>query len=262
VAVSFDFTKVEKTEEKFDPESQVARSEQRSTEKSSSAVSGGIPGITSNLPGRQQTAQVQAGTPALSEKKNETINYEINKTISHVVSSAGDVKKLSVVVLVDGIYTVQTGSAEKKYSPRTEDEVRQLEDMVKKTVGFTVDRGDDVKVVNMPFENIAPEEITETAAGQSQTMSMVMQGVKYIAPLGGVILLFLFVIRPLMKSVSQPQVQYNQLTGLPQTVAELQRGMAMQALPPEKSSQEQLAEWAKTNPKEATNLIKGWMDEK
>jgi flagellar M-ring protein FliF len=262
VAVSFDFTKMEKTEEKFDPESQVARSEQHSSEKSKGGTSGGVPGVTSNLPGRQQTAPVQAATPATSEKKNDTINYEINKTISHVVSASGDVKKLSVVVLVDGIYTAQSGSTEKKYSPRPEDEVLQLEDMVKKTVGFTAGRGDEVKVVNMPFEVIPPEDITEAAAGPSQTMSMAMQGAKYLIPLTGLVLVFLFVIKPLMKSLSAPPSQYASQTGLPQTVAELQRGIALQAPPPEKTSQEQLADWAKTNPKEATNLIKGWLEEK
>lgn len=61
VAVSFDFTKTEKTEEKYDPDSQVARSEQRNTEKSTGGTNGGIPGIASNLPGgsrRRRPCQV------------------------------------------------------------------------------------------------------------------------------------------------------------------------------------------------------------
>ncbi len=190
VAASFDFTKTEKTEEKYDPDSQVARSEQRSTEKSTGGTSGGVPGVASNLPGRQQTAAALPGTPAVSEKKSETINYELTKTVSHVVSPTGEIKKLSAVVLVDGTYAAVQGSTEKKYAPRTEDEVRQFEDMVKKAVGFSADRGDEVKVVNLPFE-VVPQEEMEEAQAPSQVMPTVMTASKYVVPLIGVVLLFL-----------------------------------------------------------------------
>jgi flagellar M-ring protein FliF len=257
-AASLDFTKVEKTEERYDPDSQVARSEQRNTEKSTSGTSGGgVPGVASNLPGRQQTAPAQAGSSALSEKKNETINYEISKTISRVITAAGEVKKLSVVVLVDGTYAATQNSTEKKYTPRSEDEVRQFEDMVKKAIGFSADRGDEIKVVNMPFEVVPLEEMAETGTAPSKVMPTIMMASKYIIPLVGVVLLFLFVIRPLMKTLTTSSPS-PQPVGLPQTVAEMQRTIAA----PERTSQAQLADWAKGNPKDAANLIKGWLEEK
>jgi len=259
VAASFDFTKTEKTEEKYDPDSQVARSEQRNVEKSTGATSGGVPGVASNLPGRQQTAAVQPGKPSVSEKKNETINYEITKTISHVVSPASEMKKLSAVVLVDGTYAAPQGSTEKKYTPRTEDEVRQFEDMVKKAVGFSAERGDEVKVVNMPFDVIPQEEIAEASAGPSPVMPMAMIALKYLIPLIGVVLLFLFVIKPLMKVLAEPSsVPMQQQVSLPQPAGELQRSLPS----PERSSQDQLIDWAKRNPKDATNLVKGWLEDK
>jgi flagellar M-ring protein FliF len=258
VAASFDFTKTEKTEEKYDPDSQVARSEQRNTEKSTSAVSGGVPGTASNLPGRQQAA-VQPGTPAVSEKKSETINYEITKTVSHVISPTGEIKKLSAVVLVDGTYASAQGQAEKKYTPRTEDEVKQFEDMVKKAVGFSTDRGDEVKVVNLPFETIPQEELAEASA-PSPVMPVVMTASKYLVPFIGVVLLFLFVIKPLMKTLTEPSqiALQQQRLSLPQSAAEMQRALPAQ----ERSSRDQLIDWAKQNPKDATNLIKGWLEEK
>ncbi len=260
VAASFDFTKIEKTEEKYDPDSQVARSEQRNVEKSTGATSGGVPGVASNLPGKQQPAATQPATPAVSEKKNETINYEITKIVSHVISPTGEIKKLSAVVLVDGTYATGQGQADKKYTPRTDDEVRQFEDMVKKAVGFNADRGDEVKVVNMPFEVVTPEEVAEaSAAAPSSVMPMVMTAAKYIVPLIGVVLLFLFVIKPLMNIVTAPTRSSGlQPVALPQTVAELQKALAS----PERSSQDQLIDWAKKNPKDATNLVKGWLEEK
>jgi len=260
IASSFDFTKMERTEEKYDPDSQVARSEQRNIEKSTGAMNGGVPGVASNLPGRQQ-APAQPGTPAVSDKKNETINYEISKTISHIVSPTGELKKLSAVVLVDGTYAATQGSTDKKYTPRTEVEMQQFEDMVKKAIGFSVDRGDEVKVVNMPFEVTPQEEITETAPVQaSSAMPMAMMAAKYIIPLIGIVLLFLFVIKPLMSSVTTPMPTTGlpEQISLPQTVSALQKTIAL----PERSSQEQLTEWAKKNPKDATNLVKGWLEEK
>jgi len=257
-AANLDFTKVEKTEERYDPDSQVARSEQRNTEKSTSGTSGGVPGVASNLPGKQQTTPAPAGSSALSEKKNETINYEISKTISRVIGSAGGIKKLSVVVLVDGTYAAAgQNSTEKKYTARTEDELRQFEDMVKKAIGFSTERGDEVKVVNMPFEIIPQEEIAENGTAPSKVMPMVMTASKFLIPLVGVVLLFLFVIRPLMKVLSMPS-PVPQPIGLPQTMADLQKTIPA----PERTSQAQLADWAKSNPKDAANLIKGWLEEK
>ncbi len=261
IASSFDFTKMERTEEKYDPDSQVARSEQQNTEKSTGATNGGIPGVASNLPGKQQ-APAQPGTPSVSDKKNETVNYEISKTISHIVSPTGELKKLSAVVLVDGTYATTSGSTAKKYTPRTEEEVLQFEDMVKKAIGFSADRGDEVKVVNMPFDVTPQEEIVDAAPVQaSSVLPMFTMAAKYVVPLIGILLLFLFVIKPLMSAIttSTPTTALpQQQISLPQTVGQLQKTIAM----PARSSQEQLTDWAKKNPQEATNLVKGWLDEK
>ena len=256
VAASLDFTKVEKTEERYDPDSQVARSEQRNTEKSTSGVAGGgVPGVGSNLPGKQQNAAAAGGSSSLAEKKNETINYEISKTISRIIGATGGIKKLSVVVLVDGTYAAAQGSTEKKYTARTEDEVKQFEDMVKKAIGFTTERGDEVKVVNMPFEVVPLEEPVEAAAA-TPVMPVVMSASRVLVPLVGVVLLFLFVIRPLMKTLTAPPAR-QQAASRPQIAAEMQRAIAT----PERASQDQLIDWAKKNPKEAANLIKGWIEE-
>lgn len=257
-AASFDFTKTEKTEEKYDPDSQVARSEQRNVEKSTSGTTGGgVPGTATNLPGRQQGTQPAGGQHGLSEKKSETINYEVSKIISRVVSPSSEIKRLSIVVLIDGTYAVPQGSTEKKYVPRTESEVRQFEDMVKKAVGFLADRGDEVKVVNMPFETVAHEEIADAGAGMSSVMPVVMTASKFLVPLVGIVLLFVFVIKPLMKTITaaSPREQTINAQMIPM---EQQRAIVS----PERTSQDQLVAWAKANPKDATNMIKGWIEEK
>lgn len=254
VSTTIDFTRVEKTEERFDPDGQVIRSEQKNIEKSTTGKTGGVPGTSSNLPAK--TTQQAASTQGQAEKRNETTNYEISRTTSHIVNASGNIKRLSVVALVDGIYTAQKDSNEKKYSPRAEDDLKKFESMVKNAVGFLAERGDEVRVVNMPFETAPQEEMTKP---EKEILPVVLAAVKYVVPVIGLILLFLFVVKPLMKTATtMPRIPAPALPQLPQTVAEIERSMELG----DKSAQGRVIKWARTNPKEATNMVKAWLEEK
>ncbi len=250
---TLDFTKIEKTEERFDPDSQVVRSETKNIEKSQSGTTGGVPGVSSNLPGK--TVTQAASTQGQSEKKNEIINYEINKITSHIINKPGEVKRISVAVLVDGTYSAQQGSKEKKYTPRSEEDLKQFEDMVKKAIGFTADRGDEVKVVNMPFETAPQEELPEP---KKEIMPIILTVAKYVVPLSAVILLFLFVIKPLMKAITSPSTIQRSPLQLPQTVSEIEKTLELHGRP----KSDGVIDWARKNPKDASNLIKNWLEEK
>ena len=80
-------------------------------------------------------------------------NFEISKTIRNVVREVGEVKKLSVAVLVDGIYT-EAADGSKTYTPRNQSEIDQIEELVKSAIGYDEMRGDTVEVVNMRFASI------------------------------------------------------------------------------------------------------------
>jgi flagellar M-ring protein FliF len=189
-----------------------------------------------------------------SEKKSETINYEISKVTSHIINSSGEIKRQSAVVLVDGIYTAQQGSAEKKYTPRSSEEISQFEDMVKKAIGFKAERGDEVRVVNMPFETNLQEDLSPQ---KREIIPFVIRLAKYIMPLIALVLVFLFVIKPLMKSLtSSPLTQPSQLS-LPKTVSEIEKTMEID----KGRGVDGFIEWTKKNPKEASNLIRNWIEE-
>jgi flagellar M-ring protein FliF len=255
VTATLDFTKIEKTEERFDPDSQVVRSEQKNTEKSTTGKSGGVPGVASNMPGK--TESQMASNHGQSEKKNEVTNYEISRITSHVINTPGDLKRISAAVLLDGTYPAQQGSKERKYTPRSEEDLKKFEDMVKSAIGFTQDRGDEVKVVNMPFEPVPQEEFPEA---KKDFMPIILTVAKYAVPLLAVIFLLLFVIKPLMKTISTAPASQRQFASLPlpQTVAELERTMDASGKP----ASQNVIEWAKRNPKDAANLIKNWIEEK
>lgn len=253
VAAVIDFTRSETTEEKFDPESQVVRSEQRHTEKSTTVGASGVPGTSSNLPGK--TPAAAAPSQGQAEKQNHTVNYEITKITSRTVNSPGVVKKVTAAVLVDGTYVAQPGSKEMKYAARGEEEIRRYEELVKEAIGFTEARGDQVKVVNMPFEVAREEEIPPLKAGY---LTMAAPAARYALPVLAIVLIALFVLRPLAQSLTVSGTAAPSPRGsLPSAVAEVEPGGA--GAPKELPAREQVIDWARRNPQDTANIIKGWM---
>ena len=133
VNAQLDFNQVEKTTEEYDPNS-VVLSEQTMQERSP------VPGDTSSNN---------------STRTNSVTNYDVGKSVEKIVGSTGGIKKLSVAVLVNGKYTSieNGGESTVKYTPRTEQEITQLTNIVKTAIGFDNTRGDEVSFVNVPFEN-------------------------------------------------------------------------------------------------------------
>ena len=251
--VNIDFTKVEETKEVFDPDGQVVRSEQKLIEQKNTPSPQGVPGVQSNLPGKSTT---RAGVSSSgSVKQTQTINYEISKVVSHVVSPVGQIKRISIAVLVDGKY-IKDKSGKEKYVPRSEEEITNYEELIKKAVGFSEDRGDEIKVLNMPFK-IENEELP---APQGRNYS------KYIIPAAryGTILIlsilaFFFIIRPLLSYLkAQPKrMPTTETTQTAVAAQELEGAKAVKRLPPA----DEVVEWARNNPQVAANIIRKWMEE-
>ncbi len=104
VSAGLDFNQIEKTEERYDPESQVVRSQNSVQEKSTgkALVPGGVPGVMSNLPG-QEKENLNMGNTSDFQKTNETINYEINKITQRVVEPVRKRKRIYVAGMIDVI---------------------------------------------------------------------------------------------------------------------------------------------------------------
>ncbi|MDA8387927.1 MAG: flagellar basal-body MS-ring/collar protein FliF [Nitrospiraceae bacterium] len=258
VAADIDFTKVDKVEQLYDPNSQVARSEQTMDEKSTTSAPSGIPGTASNLPGKPPVPQ--SSSTSMSEKKNDIVNYEIDKTTSHIENATGVVRRLSVVALVDGTYKTVKGKT--TYIPRSGQDLKQFADMVRQAVGFSAARGDQVKVVNMPFSTEIQQELA--AAPKPSVLPAVLSAVKRLAPFVFVILVFLFVVRPLVKALARPgggpaslpQLSEEARKLLEQTEGKTQIGADKDV------SAAGIKTWAKENPREAAYMIKNWVEEK
>lgn len=260
VSALFNFTRSERTEEIYDPDGVVVRSEQKSTEKTTSGVAGGgIPGVASNLPGGAGARQSSQG---LSQKSDEMINYETSKTIKRTIDSPVIMERMTVAILIDGILPSQKSSIENpdQYTMRTEEDLKYYEDIVKKTIGFTDDRGDEISVTVMPFMKIEVEEMPEAEKDYMPTVIMVL---KYLVPAIIALLFFLIVARPLINSItrSMPQAPARpRASAAPGGGAEtaLEEPLQIKEIPMEK----QVIDWAAGNPEQAAGLVKGWMEEK
>jgi flagellar M-ring protein FliF len=148
VNATLDFAKTEKTEETFDPEEPVIRSEQLSDEKSGSEITGGVPGVQTNLEGNVN--QTAGATPPTS-RSQRTTNYEISKVVSRTINPVGTISKLSVSVLVADKVIAAQDKEPVKTEPRPPAELKALETMVASALGLDTSRGDQIEVTSMPF---------------------------------------------------------------------------------------------------------------
>jgi flagellar M-ring protein FliF len=198
VTTEIDFSQVEKTEERFDPNGVVPRSEQISEEKTENGITaGGVPGVASNL---QDGSAMSPPVSNTSSRTSETINYEINRTVSKEVSPVGKVKSLSVAVLVADRYVPATEDTEATTIPRDAKELKAIEDMVRGALGIDEARGDRIEVVSMPFAaGFESELLPETDAPVS--FYQYMPYVKYVLITILAVFLYFVMLRPMVKTM-------------------------------------------------------------
>lgn len=158
VTADLNFDRISTNEELYDPETQVVRSSQISEE---TVLQREPPpeGVTleNNLPGVGGDLLVEKKPSEESNRVEEVTNYEISKTTRQMTREVGEVKRLSVSVLVDGKY--ESGENGKEaYKPRSDEEISQIETLVRSAVGYDENRGDTLEVVNMQFAKVRTRE--------------------------------------------------------------------------------------------------------
>jgi flagellar M-ring protein FliF len=209
VAADMDFNRVTQTAETFDPDSKVVRSSQtvqqdsqsKDTRQGAAAVS-----VGNALPGQPAPAPpANDGSTSANTRTEETVNYEISKTTKTEVVDAGQVKKLSVAVVVDGTYTPGAAGGQRTYAPRSADDMGKITALVRSAIGFDEKRGDQLQVTNMRFADID--------TGVETPLAQPMLGIDTAAwfKLAQVLILsvtallvFLLVVRPMIRRLTTP----------------------------------------------------------
>jgi flagellar M-ring protein FliF len=206
VAADINYNHTQTTEEKFDPDSKVVRSTQ-TVEQNASNTSGSTNNavsVANALPGAANPANTNPTDQSkdTSGRTEETTNYEISKIVKTSTVDGGDIKKVSVAVVVDG-----SGDTAASYKPRTAEEMSKITALVKSAMGFDSARGDLVQVTNMQFARI--EDASGTPAPKpllgldsSYWFKIIEAGIMCVTAL----LIGLFVARPLINRMFAAQV--------------------------------------------------------
>ncbi len=203
VTVEMDFDRVTENAEVFDPDGQVVRSTQSIEEQSGTLEGGYLAPVTidGNLPDSNLGPINPNGSQTGDTRNEETVNYEISRTVKTLVRETGVVRRLSVAVLVNGITTVSP-EGEVKYTPRSDEELERLATLVRAAVGFDEARGDRLETVNLRFSRVdetVPEagDVGFFGFDEAQIMRIIE-----VLMLGVVAVLVLFlVVRPLVGRV-------------------------------------------------------------
>ncbi len=226
VAAELNYDHVNETSETFDPDSKTVRSSQTVEQNASDAANtnGNAVSVANALPGAQQSQTPQSGNKSDSTRTEETTNYEISKTVRTKSNDGGAVKRISVAVVVDG--STADGAGKDSYKPRTPQELKQIESLVKSAIGFDASRGDQVQVVNMPFARVDTGPVAPIAQpllglDSSDWFKIIEASILCLTAL----LMGLFVGRPLIQRMFAPVQAYA-----PGSAVALQPGALIPAL--------------------------------
>lgn len=202
VSADLDMSQVTKTQEAFDPDGQVVRSEQTSEDSSAETNPDASAGVTAgaNIPGGATAPGSIALNKNTTGSNTSTTNYEIGKTVTNTITMPGTVKGLHVAVAVDGTTAVDAKGKQGAYTPRSAADMKKIEDLVRTAAGIDSERGDTLTVVNVRFPSAADGEgVTASSALLGFDKNDLMRAIE-VGIMGVVaILLIFFVVRPLLK---------------------------------------------------------------
>lgn len=199
VYLEMDFDQVVTNEEIYDPDGQVVRSEATSSGTSATTDKNAPVTVAQNIPNGDNVLEGE-GSYTQSTNDESTVNYEISKIVRNKIKNNGTISRMTAAVIVDGIYE-RDSEGKIVYRPRTEDEMRKLNDLVKSAVGYNPDRGDMVEVKNLRFarEDLKPEKVEEILI-LGFTKAEVIRIAEGIGVALVAILVILLVIRPLINN--------------------------------------------------------------
>jgi flagellar M-ring protein FliF len=211
VAAEVNFATVEKATETYspnsNPEKNTIRSQKSNESTSSDPVKGGIPGAASNQAGATPAAGAGTAAGAATNAKRENIvNYEVDKVVSYTKEPVGGIKRLAVAVLVNLKPSVDAeGKTTQK--PLTDEEKAQVTALIKEAVGFSQDRGDTINLTNSEFKQVEKVDIPEEAFWKPYAnLSTAKTVLQYLATAVVLFLLYSKVLKPLMARMASASV--------------------------------------------------------
>ena len=271
VVADVNFTSVETTTESYQPDNRAIRSEETLEEKTSGRGAAGVPGALSNQPPAAGRAGAKTGKGDVGESSGAPVNsvsratrnYELDRSISHSRTAPGEVRHLSVAVVVD--YREQPGEdGSLERVPLAEEEMARITALVKDAVGYDAERNDSVNVTNITFTAI--EEMEPAPEAPVWQQAWLWDAGKKV--LGGLMVLLLVfgVLKPVLRSLATHAAE---VAALPPGSGSGQSSLAddrftpgSQAAAPQLSQEQQFAmarELIAKNPQQGAKVLKDWV---
>ncbi len=301
VTADLDLSQVTTQEEKFDPDGQVVRSTQTTDQNSKQldASPSGQASASANVPGTPGATTTNS-TGNTSGSTEETTNYEISKTTKTTVIEPGTIKRISVAVAVDGVTGVDAKGNPTGYTPRSADEMKHIEDLVRSAVGFDATRGDQISVINVRFQRDPANSLGAASAPKMLDFDKndIMRGAELLVGAIVAALIIFFVVRPLLATANGggpggamsalagpgggPNVGYQTMIAgaagqggntaagqgdsmalLNQSPSEIDQRISMAQIEGQVrvSSIKSVAEFVEKHPDESVALLRGWLHE-
>ncbi|WP_284617111.1 flagellar basal-body MS-ring/collar protein FliF [Aquabacterium humicola] len=273
VTAELDFNQIESTSEEFKPNQagEATIRSQRTNEANTpgTPVPSGIPGAASNQPPQAAAAPIvgasaplqaaQMGSTGAAGRKEATTNYEVDKTVSMQRKAVGTVKRINAAVLVNH-RTTTDAKGKTTTTALTPEELEKLTALVQESVGFNKQRGDSVKVVNIPFRAVPVPKAEDLPLWQQPWLIDLVRASAVPAGLTVVALLLVFaVVRPAMRQIEPPpapkvEVVVDDKPQLPEPEELVPVAPAKATL--QLASARSLA---KENPAAVANIVRGWV---
>jgi flagellar M-ring protein FliF len=283
VTADVDFNQIEQTAELYKPNQGGAEATVRSTQlaeqnNGGAAGASGVPGALSNQPPAPATAPItgapgspQAGAPAGTNstgKREMVTNYEVDKTVRHTRNATGTVKRLTAAVVVNHKRLVAPDGKVSNVA-LTEEQMKQINALVREAMGFSQPRGDSVNVVNAPFQADLVEKPEAVPFWKdAASVALGKEIGKALLWLLAVLVIVFGVIRPALK---QPQTIERVVEGeldnddpnRPALPSMMTTALPPDALPelaaPKETRAETVRRMAKDNPAAVANVVRAWV---
>jgi flagellar M-ring protein FliF len=226
VSADIDFSQLEQTAETYGPNGNPQQASIRSRQTSeqsdmTQSGAGGVPGALSNTPPQPASAPIVAasGTAAsgtvttpISERKDATTNYELDKHVTHMEQAKGGVKRLSAAVVIN-YQRVVDAKGHATMQPLTPEKLAQVNQLVKDAMGFDAKRGDSVNIVNATFTTEADPLANLPWWKQPEMIGLAIQAAKWIGIGLVALILYLMMVKPAMKRAFPPPAQIQAAEG-------------------------------------------------
>jgi flagellar M-ring protein FliF len=283
VHAEFDHSHVTETSDRYDPDGRVVRSTQTREENGETKSTDAGVSVGNQLPSNQSGDKNNGGQAEKRANTEETTNYEISRTTTTEVKQGPRLSRVSVAVLVDGVYASGKDGAT-TYQPRSPQELDQIAALVRSAIGYDKARGDQVQVVNLRFAEPPGRPLPLDDSGnallgfsKAELMSLVQTGVLALISL----LVLMVVVRPLVRRILAPEEtatllppgQETALLPAPDGAAAAEGGSAAPSPTQRMIEMAQVdglvqaqavktvGEIAQANPKEAVGVIRQWLNE-